>query len=126
MPRLVWLKAEKIDPFSNYETPQIGQYFGIKDYMAKSVVASTHLAKSKPGLQPCNMVDTTVIFIRESGGVDGSATNRSVVHMMKGKQQQHDWKGPMVILSQLGTKMNPLIFQFSTGCRLPQELWPWN
>ncbi|KAH6715788.1 hypothetical protein BKA61DRAFT_719822 [Leptodontidium sp. MPI-SDFR-AT-0119] len=48
MPRLVWLKAEKIDPFSNYETPQIGQYFGIKDYMAKSVVASTHLAKKKP------------------------------------------------------------------------------
>ncbi|PVH77783.1 hypothetical protein DL98DRAFT_534543 [Cadophora sp. DSE1049] len=78
--------------------------------MAEHVVASAHLARSKPGEQRYNLDDTTVIVIRETGGVDGSARNQSVVHMLKGKNR-HDWKGPIIIVSQPGTKIDPVFYQ---------------
>ena len=124
-PKFVWLPTEKEDGYSDFETAQVMQFLG-SNTMAEHVIASARLARSKPGEQRYDLDDATVIFIRESCGVDGSSSNQSVIHMMKGKNR-HDWKGPMIIASQPGTSIDPMFYKdvTPTSLRVAADFFKW-
>jgi hypothetical protein len=55
-----------------------------------------------------DLSDTVQLMIRETGLVDGSAMNRSVNIILKGRPQlQFVWAGPMVAYGERGTSIDP-------------------
>jgi hypothetical protein len=108
-PKLVWADC----PMKNgqfWESPEYRKFLGDDDPYSQRIVVDAKLKAANPDLRRFALEHTVVLYIREAALKDGSLPNKCVVSMMKGKHK-FNWKGPLVIFSQPGTKSDPLVYQ---------------
>jgi hypothetical protein len=60
---------------------------------------------------------TVEVVCRETFLIDGSKPNSCVMEITKGKMT-HDWRGPIVVLRQPGTAMDPRFYEDVTAADL--------
>lgn len=113
-PKLVWMKFEEKtedaeDPDGEevvYEIPDF-TYLGVGGSPQVLTINRTMKAANMQ-LQRFNLEDSVVIYLREAGMVDGSRKNACVSSLVKGSGR-FDWRGPLIVLGQPGTALDPLI-----------------
>lgn len=57
-----------------------------------------------------DLEDRVVIYVRKSGMIDGSRTNACASALVK-DGGRFDWRGPLIVLGQPGTALDPLIYR---------------
>ena len=113
-PQLIWVKCERV--------------FDDEDGVAWDSPDTRHLLETenldpeyqhgfrefKPikrnALRGYNLSYTVVVTCRETGLIDGSTPNVCVLHTTKGRMT-HDWRGPIVVMRQPGTAVDPLFYE---------------
>jgi hypothetical protein len=108
-PKLVWMKfTEKTDAAEDtiYESPDF-TYLG-EGGSPQLLTISRAMKAANRQVQRFDFEDTVVIYLREAGMMDGSRTNTCVNALVK-DTKQFDWKGPLIVLGQPGTALDPLI-----------------
>ena len=61
-------------------------------------------------LRGFNLSHTVQVIGRETFLIDGSTPNVCVRHTTKGRMT-HDWRGPIVVMRQPGTAVDPLFYE---------------
>jgi hypothetical protein len=108
-PKLVWVDC----PMKNgqfWESPEYRKFLGDDDPYSQRIPVGAKLKAANPSLRRFALEHTVTLYIRETALKDGSLPNKCVVSMMKGKHK-FNWKGPLAIFSQPGTKTDPLVYQ---------------
>jgi hypothetical protein len=68
-------------------------------------------------LRGFNLDHTVEVVGRETFLIDGSKSNSCVMEITKGKMT-HDWRGPIVVLRQPGTEIDPRFYEDVTAADL--------
>jgi hypothetical protein len=68
-------------------------------------------------LRGFNLSHTVEVFCRETFLIDGSKSNSCVMENTRGKMT-HDWRGPIVVLRQPGTEIDPRFYEDVTAADL--------
>jgi hypothetical protein len=68
-------------------------------------------------LRGFNLDHTVEVVGRETFLIDGSKSNSCVIEITKGKMT-HDWRGPIVVLRQPGTEIDPRFYEDVTAADL--------
>jgi hypothetical protein len=89
-----------------YESPDL-TYLGDGGSPQLLTISRTMKAANRQ-LQRFDLEDSVVIYLREAGMIDGSRTNTCVSALVKGGGR-FDWRGPLIVLGQPGTALDPLI-----------------
>jgi hypothetical protein len=108
-PKLFWADCQ-MQNGQFWETPEYSKFLGDDDPYPERILVSAKLKVSNPGLKRFALEHTVGFHRREMSMEDGSLPNKCVIAMMKGKHK-YNWKGPLAIFSQPGTKSDPLVYQ---------------
>lgn len=114
-PQIIWIKCErKVDDEegTTYEMPDDQHLLEMENLDLNH--AWQHIPISRNVLRRFNLGYTVQVTVRETFLVDGSTSNVCVRHTTKG-QTPHDWRGPIVVMRQPGTAIDPLFYEDITA-----------
>ncbi|KAE8441955.1 hypothetical protein EG329_004122 [Mollisiaceae sp. DMI_Dod_QoI] len=109
-PNFVWVECRSKD---GWEDPDCGLFLECENDMIIPLYVSAHLKKTNPNSQRFALQHTIIMYAATAGEVreeDKSPENLCVTTLMNSKNK-HTWKGPLLALSQPGTKTDPLFYQ---------------
>ena len=112
-PQLIWIKCERcVDDEDGiaWETPDTQHLLEIENLDPKYQHAREFKSIKRNVLRGFNLSYTVQVIGRETFLIDGSTPNVCVRHTTKG-QMTHDWRGPIVVMRQPGTAIDPLFYE---------------
>lgn len=113
VPRLIWIECEqRIDDEDgvSWEMPDTQHLLEIEKLNPKYQHAREFKSIKRNVLRGYNLNHTVQVVARETFLIDGSTPNVCVQHTTKG-QMTHDWRGPIVVMRQPGTAVDPLSYE---------------
>ena len=112
-PQLIWIKCERhVDDEDGvaWEMPDTQHLLQIENLDPKYQHAREFISIKRNVLRGFNLNYTVQVIGRETALIDGSAPNVCVRHTTKG-QTTHCWRGPIVVMRQPGTAIDPLVHE---------------
>ncbi|PQE19782.1 Zinc finger MYND-type protein [Rutstroemia sp. NJR-2017a BVV2] len=112
-PQLIWIKCERcVDDEDGiaWENPDTQHLLEIENLDPEYHAARQFLKIKRNALRGFNLSYTVEVIGREAALIDGSTPNICVLHNTKG-QTTHVWRGPMVVMRQPGTAIDPLFYE---------------
>jgi hypothetical protein len=119
-PQLVWIKCERhVDDEDGvaWETPDTQYVLGVENLDPKYKHAREFKSIKRNVPRGYNLSHTVQVICRETFLLDGSTSNVCVRHTTKGRMT-HDWRGPIVVMRQPGTAIDPLVYEDITASDL--------
>jgi hypothetical protein len=111
-PQLIWIECERRRDEDGvaYDMPDTQPHLGIENLDPEYRDTSEFKNITRNVLRGYSLSNTVQIIARETFLFDGSAPNVCVRYTTKG-QLRHDWRGPIVVMRQPGTAIDPLFYE---------------
>jgi len=112
-PQLIWIQCEKrVDDEDGiaWETPDTQYVLNVEHLDPMYLDAREFKYIKRNVLRGIDLSYTVQIIGRETFLIDGSTPNVCVRHITK-ERMRHDWRGPIVIMRQPGTAVDPLSYE---------------
>jgi hypothetical protein len=112
-PQLVWVKCTRHkndDDGISWESPETQSLLDSENLNTRHGDRRESRKIRRSNVREFNLSHTVEIIVRETGLVDGSKSNACVQNITKG-QMIHDWSGPIVVMRQPGTAIDPLVYE---------------
>ncbi|KAJ6191974.1 hypothetical protein J3E72DRAFT_380368 [Bipolaris maydis] len=112
-PQLIWIECERrVDEEDGvaWESPDTQKLLELENLDPKYRGAREFKKITRAKLRGFNLSYTVEVILRETGLIDGSTRNACVQHITKGRKR-HDWRGPIVVMRQPGTAIDPLVYE---------------
>jgi hypothetical protein len=122
-PELIWVKCElrtEDEEYGSYqrEMPDTGGILSSEKVLPGYEGHPTERIPIKRNvLRGFNLDHTVKVAGRETSLIDGSKPNSCIMEITKGKTT-HDWRGPIVVLRQPGTEIDPRFYEDVTAADL--------
>ncbi|ESZ89559.1 hypothetical protein SBOR_10055 [Sclerotinia borealis F-4128] len=116
-PQLIWIKCERrVDDEDGiaWEKADTQHLLEIENLDPKYQHAREYKHITRNVLRGFNLSYTVQVIVRETFLIDGSTPNGCVQHTTKG-QTIHDWRGPILVMRQPGTAIDPLFYKDITA-----------
>ncbi|KAH0556756.1 hypothetical protein GP486_005453 [Trichoglossum hirsutum] len=108
-PRPVWVECELINDYE-YEGDLPYEYSHVDSLLGTDKPFPERKSITRNIFRGFSLDHTVKVVCRETFLVDGSKKNICIEELTRGKML-HDWRGPIVILSEPGTAIDPRIYQ---------------
>ncbi|KAH6667820.1 hypothetical protein B0J14DRAFT_172959 [Halenospora varia] len=111
--QLIWIKCERLVDDEDgiaWEMPDTQHLLEIENLDPKYESAREFLKIKRNALRGFNLSYTVEVIGQETALIDGSTPNVCVLHTTKG-QTTHVWRGPIVVMRQPGTTIDPLFYE---------------
>jgi hypothetical protein len=116
VPQLVWVNCERhVDEVGiAWEMPETLTFLQAEnlDRMYGNITEYKEITRSV--LRGFNLSHTVQVIGRETFLIDGSTPNVCIRQTTRGKMA-HDWRGPIVVMRQPGTAMDPRLYEDIRG-----------
>jgi hypothetical protein len=112
-PQLIWVECKRRveeDIGITWESAETQHLLGVEKTNPEYGDMKEYKRITRSKRREFNLSYTVQVIVREAGLVDGSSPNVCVRHTTKG-QMTHNWSGPIVVMRQPGTAVDPLIYE---------------
>ncbi len=122
-PEIIWVKCEQRTEDEGYGSIQ-WERSDIDGILSSEQVLPEykggipeHKLIKRNALRGFNLHYTVQVICRDTFLIDGSKSNSCVMEITKGKMT-HDWRGPIVVMRQPGTEIDPRFYEDVTAAEL--------